>query len=717
MVSAITLGSFGQVNGKYVIFGAGGSGLDSLTYINGLAQAKGAAATPLQQEIAKNQKVVAALGEFQGLLSTFKSTVNTLRNPPGVGNEAENAFKYNSVSLTSNTTESASDYVSVTSAPGALKQTIKINEIVSLASTTKQSSNSFTIADADTTGLVLASGAGPGFFNAGTFTVAPGSTVTLTVDDTLNTIAAKFNLITSSTKINASVIEVDDGEFVLSFTGIVPGADDEFDLGDPGTVTSDASGVLSQITFNTTQDASDAEFDLDGITVTRSSNTISDLIDGVTISLIKKTPVTVPPADPFTVSATVEADTTTAKSNIVAMANAYNALKEFQANQTELDSDGTYADTAVLATNSLFRNTIDTILSHISSTVEGIVADNPKILSDVGITLTDSPATPSTPEIKNIMTIDETVLDSALASKFDAVADLFQFDFSSSSTKLAVFKRTNALAVNEFSVNVNPFASQVISGLNIADTNTTPIVVASGATASQFNAGPITVNGQTITLTAGMTLDQVANAFNTVVGTTGLAAAVTGSAGSYTLTFTATRQSGKVNLFDLTSTTQDAGNTVFGSVEITATGTFEATYDNGTGPITIDLDGTAISGGGGFLLKGQDGTVLEGLQMIFGSQAAEEADVSVTQGIGDKIWNTLDGVLTTNGGALKLEYESLQEKEADLQERIDKIDEIVEKFKIELIQKFSALESVISQVNGLLQALDANEKAKQQFAS
>ncbi len=248
----------------------------------------------------------------------------------------------------------------------------------------------------------------------------------------------------------------------------------------------------------------------------------------------------------------------------------------------------------------------------------------------------------------------------------------------------------------------------MIDNLNIADTNTTAIVVASGATEDQFNAGPITVNGSTRPLSA-----RVDSAFNTVSGTTGLAAAVTGSAGDYTLTFTATRQTGKANLFDLTATTQDAGNTVFGSVEITATGTFLATYDDGSGPETIALDGEAIPGGSGFSINGVEGTVLEGLELVFGAQTAEEADVTVTQGIGDRIYNILDGVLNSTDGTLLTEYESIQEKENNFQEQIEKIEDQVAKYQQTLIVTFTLLEQAISKVNQLLLTLDAYDKAKE----
>lgn len=716
----ISLGNLTNFGGKNILAG-GNSGLDIATLISGLTQTKLIPANLIKDQITKGQQVASALGKFQGLLSAFKSAANAVRNPPGVGNAADNGFAYNSVALTSNTSVSATSYVAVSASPGALIQDFEISYISSLAKVTKQSSDTFLVADADAD-LVIATATNPGEIGAGTI-IVNGATITLEAGNSLNEIASKFNNVANQTLINASVVKLDDGEFVLSFSGIVPGSANAFDLDSVGTVTSDPSGVLSQLNFTDNQLASDAIFQLDGLTVTRDTNVIDDLIvdsegNAVVIQLLKVTPddplnPPTPPAEPTIITASVQADTQTAQDSIITLFNAYNDIRAFVAEQTELNTDGTYKDTAILATNSLFRTTIDNIAAEISAVVSGITGDDPSKLADIGISFIDPPVAVGAPQTKNAITVDNTTFAAAIISDYDAVRRLFEFDFSTDSTNLVVYKRTNALAVNEFTLDINPFATQVIDNLNIADTNTTAIVVASGATEDQFNAGPITVNGSTITLTAGMTLDQVASAFNTVSGTTGLAAAVTGSAGDYTLTFTATRQTGKANLFDLTATTQDAGNTVFGSVEITATGTFLATYDDGSGPETIALDGEAIPGGSGFSINGVEGTVLEGLELVFGAQTAEEADVTVTQGIGDRIYNILDGVLNSTDGTLLTEYESIQEKENNFQEQIEKIEDQVAKYQQTLIVTFTLLEQAISKVNQLLLTLDAYDKAKE----
>ena len=101
MVSSIQLGNFFNLGGKTVSGSAGGSGIDTEALIKSLTDAKMIPATQLQDKIKINDDKSAALGEFQTLLGKMKDAVSALRNPPGVGNAADDAFKYRTASITS----------------------------------------------------------------------------------------------------------------------------------------------------------------------------------------------------------------------------------------------------------------------------------------------------------------------------------------------------------------------------------------------------------------------------------------------------------------------------------------------------------------------------------------------------------------------------------------------------------------------------------------
>src|SRR5258706_11045568 len=133
---SVTLGNFfTTADGHNVLGGVGGSGLDTKTLLDSLSAAKGASATPYKDQITLNDKKSTALATFQQLLSSFQSASDALRNPPGVGNDADNVFKFTTGSVAA----PGSDYFSITTQPGATLQSYTVSDISSVATAAHQS--------------------------------------------------------------------------------------------------------------------------------------------------------------------------------------------------------------------------------------------------------------------------------------------------------------------------------------------------------------------------------------------------------------------------------------------------------------------------------------------------------------------------------------------------------------------------------------------------
>lgn len=632
----VTLGNFSVQNGRNVLFGLGGSGLDTASLIAALTQARSAPASVLQQKISKNAQITSALSQFQSLYNQLQTTVNALRNPPGVGNAADNAFAYNSSSISANKSVAGSSYVSVTAAPGTALSSYTITEISSLAAIQKQSTGTFAIADADTTGLVVSGAPASGQFKAGTFTIdsqnGPAIDITLDTSDTLNSIAQKFNNAQTATGISASVVKISDGNFKLVFSSLFSGTDYAVDLNDTVTTVDDPDGVLTQIINGSgefteiaiTQEAGDAVFKLDGNTITRNTNSISDLVSGVTFNLLQKTPTGEAPGDETEITVTISPDTSVARNGIISFINAYNDLRSFAVQQTQLNADGTYADTSILANNSLFRSTMNTLAAQVTGVVAGLAAGDAKNLADLGITFTTAPATSSSPEVPNVLTVDEGVLLSALQANFSDVRKVFEFTLTSDNTNLRVFSRTNALGVNNFTLKVNPFAtqtsetitprasqtmstvtplkaSQTTSTITVADADTA--IVFDSPTASQLQSGTITLNGQNIALAEGDTLNDVIDKFNLVSGSSGVTARlVEVDDGEFQIVFTSTEAD--LEDVDLTDIANDPDG-VFGNFTFT-------TQTGEDAPIVFDTPGAGELQSGTITLNGEDIVLEEG---------------------------------------------------------------------------------------------------------
>lgn len=594
MVTSIQLGNFFTVNGRTVLGGVSGSGLDTQALLEGLVEAKRLPAVKLESQIETNATISGALSEFRTLVAALKDAANFLRNPPGFNTASQNTFRYATSTVSSNTAVSGSTYLSVTAAPGALTQTYEITDITSVAAAKQQSTANISIAD-ENAEAVSATPAG-GQFQAGTFTLN-GQNITLEDGDTLNEVVAKFNAVSGTTGISASFIKVADGTFRVLFSSTASGLENDFDLNDIGTVSSDPSGVMASVGITTTRNAADAEFKFNGIDITRSSNSINDIVNNVTFNILQATP-TEPDSTAITVAITP--DTTIAKGGIINFANAYNDLKLFAARQTEVLESGGFAEGAILANNFAFRNLVNSVNTELASAVSGLGLGQPDRLADIGITFIDIPESADSPEVRNILSVDENALVESLSTNYNGVRRVFEFDFIADSTDLTLFSRTNALGVSSFQLNIDPNTS-----------------------------------------------------------------------------------------------------------------TFEATYDIGDGPVTIDLDFAEIGDPvTGYSLSGQAGTVLEGLVLLYTSTSAATINVTTTQGLGDKLYNLTDEPAETTSGSITLELQALADKDTQLAEEIQRIDEQVDIFREQLLLKFQALEAALTRINTLLQSLDAQAQAR-----
>jgi len=481
MVTQVQLGNFFSVNGRSVLGGVGGSGLDTQTLIESLVEAKAAQTVPLQDKIELNGERTLALGNLRTMLGTFQDAANFLRNPPGVGNEATNIFKARTGDVTSDVATPGSTYLTVTAEPGATVQSYTINSITSLAKARQQTTGAFAIASVDT--AVVSAAPAAGEFGAGTVAIN-GQNLTLADGDTLQTVANKFNAIKSSTGISATILQVTTGQFKIVFSATETGTEADFDLTGAltatggQTVTADPDGVLTNITFNNTQAVSNAVFSINGNAITRQTNSVDDVIADLTFNLHQPTAGAILTVD-------IEPDVELVKSGIINFANAYNQIKQFAAEQMQLGANGLPTETAVLANSSVLRSAMNEVNNQLAFVVQGITAGDPSRLVDIGITFEDLPAAldgegNTTPLVRNIMTIDEGLLTSAIQSNFEGVRRLFEFDAVFSDAKLQVFSRTNALDVTDFTLDIDP---SILKFDAIYDPGTGPVTVAMTAEA------------------------------------------------------------------------------------------------------------------------------------------------------------------------------------------------------------------------------------------
>jgi flagellar hook-associated protein 2 len=361
------------------------TGIDTASLISQLMAAERQPETILQKKVTVAQNQISAFNQINSTLNSFESVVN--------GMNTSSSF----VSRTSIMTDSSVATASVTSSAEPGTHTIEVD---SLAQFQRQISDTSYASSSDLN------------FNTGTITIGKtGSTdtpVSITIAEGQNSLSGITAAINGSgANVSASIIN--DG---TGYRLIVTGKDtNNYTVDASGLTTAPAaSNGTSYIapTFDNGigyLDGRPASFTIDGIAMTRTSNTISDVIPGVTLNLLKD--------GGSSTTLTVTNDTASVTSKINSFVSAYNSVMTLIGQQDSYNATTKTAGT--LAGDSTVRDIKSQLQSIISSAVSG-VSGSYSCLSALGITTNYQDGT---------LTVDSTKLDKALKTNFDAVSDLF----------------------------------------------------------------------------------------------------------------------------------------------------------------------------------------------------------------------------------------------------------------------------------------------------
>jgi flagellar hook-associated protein 2 len=246
---------------------------------------------------------------------------------------------------------------------------------------------------------------------AGTLTLTPTGgdpvTITLSASTTLAGLASTINA-NADSPVAASVVQTAPGTYKLVLTGKHTGTANAFTVastlsgGEGLTFTdTDHDGTYGDSAEDNIQSALNASFTVNNLAISSSSNTVSDAIPGVTLTLRKKDPDT-------TVTIGVSRDVSAAKAVVQKFISAYNDILTFQKDQeTAATSDKPNISRDPLLRG--FRNSIRLALSddYGSGTLTKLAA--------VGVGF----------DINGKLTLDDDVFEATLASSPTEVQQLF----------------------------------------------------------------------------------------------------------------------------------------------------------------------------------------------------------------------------------------------------------------------------------------------------
>lgn len=361
-----------------------GSGLDINSLVTQLMSIERQPLNALNKKEDGYNAQLSSYGKLKSALSDFRSAMQAL--------SSADKFKVYSV------TSSDEDTLTATADSTASRGSSEI-VVTTLAKNHKLASGTFTNSSSTV--------------GTGTLTVTVGSDAfSVTVDSSNNTLAGirdAINAAPDNSGVTATVLnEVGGSRLVL--TADDTGSTHELKIevtGDGDGNNTNASGLsrlvwVSGGTQNMSEitPADDAAFTVDGYSVTSASNTVTDAIEGVTLTLKEEAPTT-------TVALTVARDTAAIEDSVEEFVTAYNALRKTIAS---LRSGNLKGDSTLNAIEAGIRNVLNTPPS-------GLTTDF-TYLAGIGVSI----------QKDGTMQLDGGDLSDALDSDFAGVAELFSDD-------------------------------------------------------------------------------------------------------------------------------------------------------------------------------------------------------------------------------------------------------------------------------------------------
>jgi flagellar hook-associated protein 2 len=439
--------------------------------IEASVQARLVKADNIDVKVTTNDTKIAAYQSLQTLMNSVQTAAQALRAPSGTSLASTDVFNSRTAYLTANGNVDPSAALSATVASGA--------EIGSFALTISQLAKTHkvagTVSNDKTTDLGYA-----GVISLGTQS-GTATDITITATMSLAEVAEAIDNYSTTTGVQASVLQISDTQFelVMSTTTTgqtitaskVSGDDVLNDLG-----ITDAAGAFTTVL----QESSQAIFTVDGIAITRSTNDVDDVVSGVTLHLYEATPAG------SSITVEVGTDLSAVKDAIVALADSYNAFRQFAYTQQQIPSDTTSQD-SILFSDGTLRSIGTSVGSALTTTI------GPLSMSLLGL---------SFDEFNNLV-LDESVLDDALLTNLDDIKTLLSFDMTSSSADVLLLNRGTQTPA-DFSLDVTLDSTGALSGASV------------GGDSSLFTVSGSVINGAAGTVYEGYSFVFVGSASTSI---------------------------------------------------------------------------------------------------------------------------------------------------------------------------------------------------------
>jgi len=418
----------------------------------------------------------------------------------------------------------------------------------------------------------------------------------------------------------------------------------------------------------------------------RSSNTISDLFAGTTLTLYQAEPGT-------TIRLDIERDLSAVKTGITSFVEAYNALRVFVNTENQTDpATGLKGSTSGPLFGNPVMNDIRARLANIVGLGTTGVDTDFSALAQIGVTLVNNNTLDDVLN-KDTLEINSTKLDSILLSNPDDVRRLFSFDFSSTDPNLVLlgWSSNTRYSATGYTLNIGTLGERQKDSVAVTSSG----ALLSGADGfSATTSGTFEINGTPIAYDVNVdTLITLAANIN--------AAAIPGLTASV-----ASEGGGKFLRLDSTT----------GSITVGGdTGDLLSVMDIAGDPDridTADIDGADDSMTlAGRTITATDETGGEGLEFFYTGSGSTSIDIDFTIGVGAQMFALLEGVLDSTEGQIQGEIAAIEGQDEVSNDRIEGMNLRLEIQRTILLNKFAAMEAALNSLSVLEDSINQMTQA------
>lgn len=621
--------------------------------------------TGLNTQITSYQSKISAIGTVQSALSSFQ-----------VAAQGVNSLSFKSFTANASNSSALSATASSIAQPGSYSLSVsQLAQAQSLVAVGQPSATTTIGSGIPTTltfdfGTIAGGTLSNGAYSGAGFTSNGGGTRSVTIDSSNNTLSGIRDAINAA-NIGVSATIINDGSSSpnrLVLTSTTPGAANSMKIsvsagGDPAVGSLMAQDPTGTQNLSQTSIAQNANFTVNGVPISKNSNTVSDVIPGVTLNLSGTS------ASPFTLA--IAPDTASVTASINSFVKAYNDVIKAIQTQTSYDPTTKVAGTLQGDVSlSIIQSQMAAMLTRNIGGNQGAFNN----LAQIGIGFQQD----------GTIAVNATALGNALNSNYQGVANLFAAAGSTTDSLVKYTAATPKTQNGTYGVVITQMSTQgtatgsaaagltITSGVNdsislaVDGVGTTVILPAGTYTAASMATQLQTlINGSTPISSAGKSASVSQNA--------GVLAITSGNYGSASR-ITITGGNGAGGLFGTPN--QAAGLDVAGTINGMAA--------SGTGQLLTSSVGNS------------QGLVLS----ITGGTAGSRGNVSYSQGL-SSMFSSMATAMLGSTGALASETTQFNSNIKSVQSQIDALNAQIATDQTNLTNQYSQLDATLGSMNSL----------------